>query len=231
MPLMIRDGAKLLFVGDSITDCGRERPVGEAPGLGMGYVTIVNAALAAFHPERLIRVVNMGVSGNQARDLAARWKTDALDLAPDWLSVMIGINDVWRRFDRPARKESHVALEDYESTLDALLAAARPRLEGLVVMSPYMIEPRRDDPMRVLMDEFGAACRRLATRHGAIFVDSQAAFDAYFARRAAAGPASTGAASAAAHPMSMAWDRIHPDATGHMILARAFLDAVGIRWN
>src|SRR3954452_17883523 len=100
MPLRIQPNSKLLMIGDSITDCERARPVGEGlfAALGKGYVSLVDALLGATYPEREIRVVNMGSSGNTVRDLKSRWRTDVLDLRPDWLSMMIGINDVWRQF-------------------------------------------------------------------------------------------------------------------------------------
>jgi len=99
---------KLLFIGDSITDCGRTQPVGEGlfEALGRGYVAQVDALLGATYPQLGIRVVNMGTSGHTVRDLAARWERDVLAQRPDWLAVMIGINDVWRQFDSPARPRS-----------------------------------------------------------------------------------------------------------------------------
>jgi len=102
--MKIENGSKLLFIGDSITDCGRARPVGEGlhwNNLGNGYVSIVQAQILTKHPESRIIVINMGVGGDTVRHLKARWQTDVLDLKPDWLSIMIGINDVWRQFDNP----------------------------------------------------------------------------------------------------------------------------------
>ena len=90
----------------------------------------------------------MGIGGNTVRDLQARWQTDVLDLNPDWLTVMIGINDVWRRFDQPAIPESHVSLEEYEQTLEELVRSALPGLEGLVIMTPFYLEPNDQDRMR-----------------------------------------------------------------------------------
>lgn len=214
-------GAKLLFIGDSITDAGRE-PMGEASpwgtaGLGRGYVSLVESWLLATRPEARIRVFNRGTSGHTVRDLAARWQTDVIDMQPDWLAVMIGINDVWRQFDTPLRVETHVLPAEYERTLDELVARTLASgcgvaPERLVLATPYFIEANPADPMRVRMGEYGAIVRRLASRHGARFVDTQAAFDAVLAH---------------AHPMTLAWDRIHPQSAGHMILARAFLTALG----
>ncbi|HUS14553.1 MAG TPA: SGNH/GDSL hydrolase family protein [Chloroflexia bacterium] len=211
--------SKLVMIGDSITDCGRARPVGEAgidgSGLGTGYVALVNSLLCAAYPHGGVRIVNMGTGGHTVCDLAARWQTDVLDLEPDWVSVMIGINDVWRQFDSPLRTEQHVGLEEYETTLRRLAAETRPRVQGLVMMTPYFIEPLREDPMRARMDAYGATVRRIAAEVDAVLVDTQAAFDAVLAHQ---------------HPMTIAWDRVHPSPAGHMVLARAFLNAVGFEW-
>ena len=211
--------AKLLFIGDSITDAGRE-PMGEAspwgsPGLGRGYVSLVEAWLVAARPDARIRVLNRGTSGNTVLDLAARWQTDVLDPEPDFVSILIGINDVWRQFDTPLRTETHVLPDIYEHTLGSLVTRTLPALPpggGLLLATPFFIEPNRTDPMRARMDEYGAIVRRTAARHGVQFLDTQAAFDAVLAH---------------VHPMGLAWDRIHPQPAGHMILARAFLAALG----
>lgn len=216
--MKIQPNSKLVMIGDSITDCERARPVGEGlfEAIGKGYVSLVDGLLGATYPAHRIRVVNMGTGGNTVRDLRARWQTDVLDLKPDWLSVMIGINDVWRQFDSPLQVEQHVGLAEYESTLNELLHVTAPTLKGLVLMTPYVIEPNRADPMRQTMDAYGQVMRQLAERYQAVFVDTQAAFDAVLAH---------------IHPMALAWDRVHPTRTGHTILARAFLQAVGYSWS
>lgn len=215
--MKIGKSEKLVMIGDSITDCGRTKPVAEGlfDPLGRGYVTMVEALLGAAYPELGIRVVNMGTGGNQIRDLKARWQSDVLDLKPDWLSVYIGINDVWRQFDVPRQPEQHVGLAEYEATYDELLKQTRPKLKGLALITPHFIEPNRQDPMRVCMDRFGAVVRKLAKRHDAVLVDVQAAFDTVLEH---------------VHPMSLAWDRIHPNQVGHMVIAKAFLQAVEFHW-
>jgi lysophospholipase L1-like esterase len=205
------------MIGDSVTDCGRTQPVAEGlfDPLGRGYVTMVEALLTSTYPDRGIRVVNVGTSGNTVRDLKARWDRDVLGLKPDWLSVCIGINDVWRQFDLPRIAEAHVGLKEYETTLDGLLSAVRPRLKGLVLMTPYHIEANRRDAMRKRMDQYGAVIRRLAARYDATCVDTQAAFDGMLRHM---------------HSAAIAWDRVHPNQVGHMLLARSFLNAVGFEW-
>jgi lysophospholipase L1-like esterase len=209
---------RLLFIGDSITDCGRKQPVGEGlfDALGHSYVAQVNALLGAVYPELGVRVTNMGTSGHTVRDLKDRWQRDVLGLHPDWLSVLIGINDVWRQFDQPTIPESHVYLDEYEATLSDLVRQTRPRVNGLVLMAPYYLEPNRNDAMRAAMDRYGAAVRRIAGENDAIFVDTQAAFDEILAH---------------IYPGTLSWDRVHPNQAGHMTIARAFLNAIGFAWN
>mgnify|MGYP005845409207 CR=1 FL=1 len=216
--MLLSRSEKLLFIGDSITDSGRTKP-GPSEGLfdpmGRGYVTMVDSLLGATYPQLAIRVVNVGISGNTVRDLKARWQGDVLDLKPDWLSVMIGANDVWRQFDSPRQSELHVLPDEFEQTYDELLKLTRPSLKGLILMTPFYIEPNRKDAMRARIDEYGRIVRKLAKRHDAVFVDTQARFDLAMKHY---------------YPATLAWDRIHPNQVGHMILAKAFLDAVGFNW-
>lgn len=216
--MLIGPRSRLLFIGDSITDAGRARPVGELPHekLGSGYVNQVAALVGAAYPDRQIRVMNVGSSGETVRQLKGRWQTDVIDLKPDWLVVMIGINDVWRQFDRPTHPEHAVPLEEYARTLEELVLAAKPLVKGLVLMTPFFIEPNQGDAMRARMDEYGRAVLALARKNGVIGVDVQAAFDATLKH---------------VHSAQLAWDRIHPGPVGHMVIARAFLDAVGFVWS
>jgi len=216
--MRIEKGSRLLFIGDSITDAGRARPVGERSfsQLGTSYVSLVDSLLGAFCPARDIRVMNAGTSGNTVRDLKARWQADVMDLKPDWLSVMIGINDVWRQFDCPLQKEIQVLPEEFRSTLQDLAARTRPSLKGLVLMSPFYMESNRTDAMRAMTDRYTAIVRDVAKATDAVFVDSQAAMDAVLSHY---------------YPATIGWDRVHPSQLGHMVLARAFLEAVGFEWK
>jgi lysophospholipase L1-like esterase len=213
--MLIESGSKIVFIGDSITDAGRSRPAGEGlfNALGTGYVAQVDALIGATDPSARLRVVNRGTSGNTVLDLKARWQEDVLELQPEWLVVMIGINDVWRQFDCPLQNWG-VALDTYRETLDDLLSQVRPSLTGLVLLTPFVFESSKDDAMRAVMDQYGAAVRELAEKHFAIFVDTQAAIDDALAHN---------------HPTFYAWDRIHPTQTGTMLLAKAFLQAIEFR--
>lgn len=209
--------SKIVLIGDSITDAGRARPVGEGlfDPLGRGYVALVEAMLTATYPAAQYRVVNVGTSGNTVRDLAARWQADVIDLKPDWLSVCIGINDVWRQFDSPRQADLGVPVEEYEKTYTELLARTRPTLQGLVLMTPYYIEIVREDAMRRRMEQYAEVVKRLAVKFDARLVDTQAAYDEILTHM---------------HSAQLAWDRIHPNQAGHMVLAREWLKAVGYQW-
>lgn len=202
----------LLFIGDSITDAGRARPLGQTDGgLGDGYVRLVNSLLGANHPETPIRVLNTGIGGNRITDLEQRWQKDVFDLNPDWLSILIGINDVWRQFDSPKRKDQ-VDIALYETLLRKLIKQTQPKLKGLVLMAPFYLEANISDPMRTMMDAYAAVVKKLADEYSGIYVNLPAAFDRYLAQA----PAN-----------SISDDRVHPNQIGHLIIAKAFYQAIG----
>lgn len=211
--LKLKKGSKLVMIGDSITDCGRKLPIGEgrSDGFGEGYVSLVNAFLTSSYPDYQIRVVNMGISGQTVRDLKNRWQSDLLDLHPDWVSILIGINDVWRQFDQPVMPESHVLLDEYEQTLSVLVPQTLQHVQGVILMAPFYLEPNRQDKMRAMMDDYGAVVRSIAESHDCLFVDTQAVFDKLLQHL---------------YPATIALDRVHPSRSGHMTIARAFLDAI-----
>ena len=212
--MLFQKSDTVLFIGDSISDYGRARPVGEGLGnaWGTSYVANAGALLNCMYPELALRIINMGVSGNQVRDLAARWETDVMALRPNWVSVLIGINDVWRQFDSPYIPETHVLPEEFERTYETLIQRTLPTVKGMILMAPYFMEPNRADPMRARMDEYGRIVKNLADKYACVFVDLQAAWDDLFQYM---------------HPDNIAWDRIHPNQVGCMFIAKQFLKAVG----
>ncbi len=216
--MIFEKGQKVLIIGDSISDFDRARPVGEGlfNAWGTSYVADFGALLTSVYPELKLRIVNMGISGNTVRDLKARWDTDVEALKPDWVCVLIGINDVWRQFDSPNMPETQVQLNEYVRTYEELILRTKKFVRGMILMTPYHMEPNRNDPMRARMDEYGAAVKALAQKHDLIFVDLQGAWDELFKHM---------------HSCNIAWDRIHPNQVGHMYIAHKLLDAVGFDWN
>lgn len=216
--MLLKANQKLVMIGDSITDCGRTQPIGEGlfEPYGKGYVNLVNGLLGATYPELAIRVVNVGTSGHTTRDLKARWERDVLALKPDWVTCMIGTNDVWRQFDLPMQSEVHVLPAEYEANLDALVKQTVKKVRGFVLLTPFFMEPNRKDPMREQMDRYGAIVKKIAGKYKTHFVDTQAAFDKVLKHY---------------YPATLGWDRVHPSTVGHTVIARALLSELGYEWK
>jgi len=206
--VIFEHGQKVVFIGDSITDCGRRDT---AAPYGGGYVSLVRAFMLARYPGLGLTFVNRGVGGDTVRHLDARWQDDVINEQPDWLSVKIGINDVWRAFGANAHEA--VPIEEYESTYRRLLRQAVDATGcRLIVAEPYVIEADRAEPMRRRMDEYGQIARSLAVEFGAVNVRTQDAFDV---------------ALESTSPSDWAEDRVHPNIEGHAVIAQAFLRAIG----
>lgn len=203
---------KLVVMGDSISDCGRARPVGEGSpdALGDGYVRLLDAMVSVDHPEWQLHFVNMGVGGNTSRDLAARWQTDLVAQKPDYALLQIGINDVWRYFDRPLQTAVHVSTEEYRANLDAMLDSAAAIGCRVILFSPFYLEPNRDDPMRAAADRYRAEMARCAAAHGLPYLDLQTRFDAVLAQH---------------YSCRLAPDRVHPNTMGQYVVASALEQA------
>ncbi|MBQ3225701.1 MAG: SGNH/GDSL hydrolase family protein [Clostridia bacterium] len=201
---------RIVFAGDSVTDMGSQQPVGEGlfENVGRSYVRVLENMFASYYPEVFLRITNAGISGNTSRDLLERFDQDVVSLNPDWVSICIGINDVWRQFDSPAILDSHVLPKEYESNLTKMIEKVKDNVKGIFILSPYMIEPLREDKMRARMDEYVEICRKLSNEYGCIFVDFQKMYEDYCQIR---------------HSAYIAWDRIHPNQIGATLMAKEFL--------
>ncbi len=144
MPVKIKNQETILFAGDSITDTGRREA--HYP-LGCGYVRVFNDLMTIREPEKQIKVINKGISGNTVRDLEARWTDDVLNLRPDWLSILIGINDLAAHL---AKMERGVSPEQYEIIYRGLLERTRKALPKcrIILLDPFYIsrETHKDSP-------------------------------------------------------------------------------------
>ncbi|MBE6783166.1 MAG: GDSL family lipase [Ruminococcaceae bacterium] len=201
---------RIVFAGDSVTDMGSEQPVGEGlfDNVGRSYVRVIENMLAVYYPEIKVRVTNSGISGNTSRDLLGRFDRDVVNLNPDWVSICIGINDVWRQFDCPAMPEICVLPDEYEKNLEEMILRVKDKVKGIFILTPYIMEPLREDMMRKRMDEYVEICRKLAEKYGCIFVDFQKMYEDYCKIR---------------HSSYIAWDRIHPNQVGATLMAKEFL--------
>ncbi|HET7560196.1 MAG TPA: SGNH/GDSL hydrolase family protein [Limnochordia bacterium] len=204
----LEDGQRVLMIGDSITDCDRR---GNHKPLGAGYVREIADLVAARYPERSIEFINQGISGNTVRDLARRWETDVLAYEPDWLSISIGINDVWRQLD--GRPEQAVLIDEYRATYGELLvkstASGKTRL---ILMETSVIGEQPDAEGNRLLEPYNLCIRQLAAEYGAVVVPMRRAFFTAIARRP---------------QQQWTTDGVHPNAAGHALMALTWLGALG----
>ncbi len=209
---------RIVFAGDSVTDMGSAQPVGEGlfDNVGRGYVRVLESMFASYYPEVFLRITNSGVSGNTSRDLLQRFDRDVVELNPDWVSICIGINDVWRQFDSPAISDSHVLPDEYEKNVEEMISRVRDKVKGVFILSPYIMEPNTDDMMRKRMDEYVEISRKLAQKHNCFFVDFQKMYHEYCMIR---------------HSSYIAWDRIHPNQIGATLMAKEFLKQCDFDYN
>ncbi|WP_018143282.1 SGNH/GDSL hydrolase family protein [Alloscardovia criceti] len=218
--IQLEPHSRIVFVGDSVTDAGRDytaMPGGW--GFGTGYVNHIHNLLSAVYPDHAYMTINSGFSGDDIDAMADRWDTDVLALQPDYVSIMIGINDVWRHFDGEFRQAPTHDVAYFSQVYDTLIEKTRqqlPELKGIYVLSPVMFERSFDDPMRALLADFQEACQQVAQRQHCVFIDMQAAINRCLESQ---------------HSCLFSADRVHPNERGAMILAHAWLTSVGFDWK
>jgi lysophospholipase L1-like esterase len=211
---LIKDGDVVLFQGDSITDAGRKRNVSAAnsdAALGRGYAWLTAAPLLIGERDKKLKIYNRGVSGNKVYQLAERWQKDCLDLKPDVLSILIGVNDFWHKL----KHDYKGTLETYESDYKALLKRTKDALPNvkLVVCEPFVLKVGHvDDSWFPEFNRYRDAAKRVADEAGAVFVPFQTMFDA---------------AVKIAPPGLWAADGVHPTGDGASVMAEWWLKAVG----
>jgi lysophospholipase L1-like esterase len=205
----------ILFQGDSITDTGRNRTL-DAPNhpsaLGTGYPLLVASSVLKTRAGRGLRFFNRGVSGDRVPDLAARWQADTIALAPDVLSVLVGVNDYWHK--RARGYTGTVA--DYETGYLALLEQTRRALPEVrfVILEPFVMKVGAVDATWFPeFDERRAAAERVARRIGATFVPLQSHFNEL---------------TSVAPPEYWAADGVHPTLAGHEVITERWRAATGL---
>ena len=203
---------RYLFQGDSITDCGRG-DYGNPYATGCGYPRLLEADLMAQDGD--CEVMNCGISGNRVVDLLARWKRDCLNLKPDVITILIGVNDVWHEFGN----HDGVSVLLFEEVYRILLRetfAALPQTR-LILMGAYVMPgPATTPDWDVFSGEVAArreVTRKLAEEFGLTYVDLQEAFDE--AQKKFPAQRWTG-------------DGVHPTAAGHEVIAVAWKKVAGV---
>lgn len=210
---VIRPGDTVLFQGDSITDAGRKRGINDAnsvAALGEGYAWFAASQMLVDSPNANLKIFNRGISGHKVPQLDERWQADCLDLKPNVLSILIGVNDYWHKksYDYKGSAES------YEQEYHALVQRTKDALPNvrLVICEPFLLECGNVKPGWV--PEFVAyqkAARRVADEAKAVFVPFQSMFDA---------------AVKVAPPTIWAGDGVHPSSSGAALMAHWWLKLV-----
>ena len=203
----IEDNAIVLFQGDSITDAGRSWTYDAE--LGQGYAAMAAAWFSALYPHKRVTFLNRGISGNRVRDLRARWQKDCLDLKPGWVSIMIGVNDTWRRYDSGDATSTEAYERDYRAILEAVCDRLHARL---IILEPFLLPvPPDREVWRVDLDPKIAVARTLAREFNALYVPLDGLFAEAATRR---------------EPAFWLPDGVHPTPAGHAFIAQAWLRAV-----
>jgi lysophospholipase L1-like esterase len=212
-----KENLRFLFQGDSITDGNRGRSEDPNHILGHGYCFAVASRIGADFPRSGFQFINRGVGGNTVSDLEKRWQPDSLDLKPDVLSLLIGINDVNASVDG---KEGALDAKAFESLYRKLLSSCRQQNPGLLIVLglPFFFASgwRKDqfEKWNPLVLEQADRIKQIAVDFNAVLVDYPRVFEAAQKRA----------------PMDYwIWDGIHPTVVGHELMAREWIKQVSHR--
>ena len=205
----IQDGERMLFIGDSITDCGRRDRV---TPLGDGYVSMFTELATARYPTRNIEWINMGIGGNRTTHLKERWQSDVLDQRPDRLSIKIGINDLssFRRGDHDG-----VPPDEYRRNYKEILNSTRRTLGDIPILliTPFYISTNTGDEVEGtvlgMIPEYISIVEEMSARYGTLLFNLHDVFREHLKYR----PASV-----------FCPEPVHPNHTGHMIIANALME-------
>ncbi len=208
---IVQENDRILFIGDSITDVGRSRNFDG--DLGDGFPFLLAAELLHRYPKSNLKILNRGVSGDTLAQLKNRWEEDCLDLSPDLVTILIGVNDVWQSFEKnPVPSEEE--LEMFEKNYRYLLKSLAQRTDAKVVLMEPFLLPYPKDRMewRRQLDPRIQIVRRLAKDYHAVLVPLDGLLNA--------------AGIVSDYQTYTGIDGVHPTLTGHAHIAKAWLDYV-----
>jgi lysophospholipase L1-like esterase len=208
------DGLTVLFQGDSITDGNRTRNTDWNHVMGHGFAYIIASRLWYEYPARGFHFLNRGISGNRITHLAERWQADTLDLAPDFVNILVGINDT----EAAIKGDTTCTPEQFEQVYGDLLRQTKAKLPDvkLILCEPFILPVGRVkenfETYRTEVSKRQEVVKKLAEEFGAVHVPFQSAFDQALSKAPAA---------------YWIWDGIHPMPAGHELMARFWLERVG----
>lgn len=207
---MLNKNSLILFQGDSITDTGRTGSADPDASLGQGYPAKIAEAFANDYADLGLTVVNRGISGNRTWDLLNRWDKDCIDIKPDYFSLLIGVNDTWRRYD----SGMITTAEEYEANMRTLLdRVVKETGAKIILLNIFLLDVTPDKAqMRPDLVEKQAVIAKLVEDYDVIYIDIQKKFDEMVA---------------AGTPMTdLSEDGVHPTDFGHSVIAEEWLKSV-----
>ena len=212
MAVKIKNGQTILFIGDSITDCGRsytERP------LGNGYVKLFSDFVAIREPAKKINIINKGISGNNVIDLQARWSDDMLRHKPDWLSVKVGVNDLHRLLGLVPETET---IEEFAAAYDDILSRTKkslPKCKVLLIEPFYISTDRTNNSLRKnildVLPQYIRIIRKMSEKYNTRLIKTHDIFQKLLKYH---------------EPDLFCPEPIHPNLTGHVVIAEAVYSAL-----
>lgn len=204
----------ILFIGDSITDVGRDRE--DYDDLGHGYPLMVAGSMSANYPDLQLQFLNRGIGGNKITDLKNRWDEDCVSLQPDIVSILIGINDTWHHYGTKSFA-SQEALQEFETTYRLLLSRVKKETNAQIVMlEPFVLSYPIDRlEWRTDLDPRIQMIRRLAAEFAVDFIPLDGLLNSMGMK--------TG------FQYLTGDDGVHPTVAGHGIIAKAWIEVVKVK--
>lgn len=202
----MKHNARFVFVGDSITEEGR---FDDPEGVGYGYVRFIRDYLLTEFPNKNIEVINRGVGGNRIIDLVARFQRDVIALKPDYVSIFIGINDVWRQLDEPELDQ--VYPEKFEEIYHQLIRMVQERTEAnIILIEPTIHQEDMTSLGNELLKPYVNIVRDLARTYGVTLIPTNREFLKVISNEK--------------HP-TLTVDGVHMTSTGDMLIAKTWMNA------
>ena len=199
---------RILFQGDSITDAGRDKR--NFHDMGNGYPKYAAKLIREAHPEMDIEFINLGISGNRTDQLFDRMSKDLIDLKPDIVSILIGINDIWHRYggDRIMTTD-----EQIEANYRAILERIRRETDAKIVMlTPYILDCEDKVQTRADLPALQAIVRKLAAEYADVLIP----LDEQFAEAMKTQP----------EPHYYSNDAVHPNQNGAALIGARYAEAI-----
>jgi acyl-CoA thioesterase-1 len=195
-----QSGDTIVFIGDSITDCGR---LNDPEGLGDGYVRTIRDYLWLFQPEKKWTILNRGIGGDKVEHLLARWEADVMQLKPDWVSISIGIND----------EAFNTTIEDYRNGYRSLLEQTKRNTDAEIILLETTINLEVESSAIRSLNAYNDVIHELAQEFKTTVIPMNKVFSSYLQKE-------TG--------NSLTYDHVHMNSTGNLLMAMTWIKECGL---